>query len=253
MLNSNGLENRFAIVTGAAGAIGSATTALMAARGARILAVDRAGSDFGALTAEWGDRVVPHEADVTDEASVKAYVDRAKREFGRIDVFFNNAGIEGPVKPLGEYSLAEFRQVFAVNVEGVFLGLTYVLPVMLAQGSGSVINASSVAGLSGMPGMAGYNASKHAVLGLTRVAAVEVAAKGVRVNCVNPGPIEGRMMDSLDHSAGMEQSQRAQTVPAGRYGRPEEVAALVAFLASDDAVYINGAFHTVDGGVDATA
>jgi NAD(P)-dependent dehydrogenase (short-subunit alcohol dehydrogenase family) len=121
MLNSNGLENKFAIVTGAAGAIGSATTALMAARGARILAVDRPGSDFGPLAAEWGDRNVPDEADVTDEASVKAYVDRAKGDFGRIDVFFNNAGIEGPVKPFGQYSLAEFRQVFAVNVEGVFL------------------------------------------------------------------------------------------------------------------------------------
>lgn len=239
------LDQKTAIITGAAGAIGSATARLMLDRGARLALVDMEGADFGDLAGR--DDVVTLTADVTDEASVKDYVQEAKEALGRIDIFFNNAGIEGPVKPIPDYPLEDFRKVFAVNVDGVFLGLRHVLPIMIEQGSGSVINSSSVAGLSGSPGMAGYNASKHAVLGLTRVAAVEVADKGVRVNCVNPGPIHSRMMDSLDDAGGTSEDAREQQVPQGRYGRPEEVARLVAFLASDDAEYINGAFHTVDG------
>ena len=194
------LENKVVVITGAAGAIGTATAKLMAERGATIFGVDIAGADWSrlkaALPAET--KLVTTEADVTDEASVKAYVDKAKAELGRIDVFFNNAGIEGPVQPIESYPLDGFLKVLGVNVAGVFLGLKYVLPVMYAQGSGSVINTSSVAGLIGSPGMAGYNTSKHAVIGITRVAATEAAPKGVRVNCVNPGPIESRMMQSIN-------------------------------------------------------
>ncbi len=253
MTDGISLAGKVALITGAAGAIGTETAALMAKRGAKIVAVDRPGTDFGPLKARIGADIQTIEADVTSEDSVRSYVDATVKTQGRIDIFFNNAGIEGPVKPIQDYPLADFHKVFAVNVDGVFLGLKYVLPVMLAQGSGSVINSSSVAGLSGAPGMAGYNSSKHAVIGLTRVAAVEVAAKGVRVNCVNPGPIHSRMMDSLDGGAGATEEARGKGVPAGRYGKPEEVAGLVAFLASDDATYINGSFHTVDGGLDATA
>lgn len=245
------LAGKVALITGAAGEIGVATARLMTLRGARIVAADLAGADTAALR-----DAVPEArritVDVTQEASVQAMVAAAQDAFGgRIDIFFNNAGVEGPVTPLPDYSFEDFRRVFAVNVDGVFLGMKYVLPVMIAQGSGSVINASSVAGLTGSPGMAGYNASKHAVVGLTRVAARDVAAKGVRVNCVNPGPIEGRMMASLDTSGGFEQSRRAQAIPLRRYGRPEEVARLVAFLASDDAAYITGALHALDGGLTA--
>ena len=250
MSDSISLEGKFAVITGAAGDIGSATTSLMVARGAKVLAVDLPGTDFGPLQA-LGDKVTTCEADVTRETDVKGYVEQAKTAFGRIDIFFNNAGIEGPGVLIPDYTLEDFRKVLAVNLEGVFLGLKYVLPVMLAKGSGSVINASSLAGLTGLVESAGYCASKHAVLGLTRVAALEVAAKGVRVNCTNPGPIEGRMMDAINKGRGVQEEANAKTVPAGRYGRPDEVAALVAFLASDAAPFINGSFISMDGSISA--
>jgi NAD(P)-dependent dehydrogenase (short-subunit alcohol dehydrogenase family) len=241
------LTGKVALVTGAAGAIGTATAALLAARGARVVAADMPGADTAALRTAVPDAHLV-KVDVTEEASVAAMVEATRAAFGgRIDVFVNNAGVEGPVKPIPDYPLDAFRKVFAVNVEGVFLGLKYVLPVMIEQGTGSVVNMASVAGLSGAPGMAGYNASKHAVVGLTRVAALEVAGKGVRVNCVNPGPIDGRMMASLDTGAGIEQARRAQAIPARRYGTADEVARMVAFLASDDAAYVNGSINTVDG------
>jgi len=252
------LEGKVAVITGAAGAIGAATARIMAERGATIFGVDIAGADWSRLKSALPDgaKLVTAEADVTDEASVKAYVDKAKAELGRIDIFFNNAGIEGPVQPIESYPLDAFLKVLGVNVAGVFLGLKYVLPVMYAQGSGSVINTSSVAGLIGSPGMAGYNTSKHAVIGITRVAATEAAPKGVRVNCVNPGPIESRMMDSINkgQSADAKAAHDAISgaVPAKRYGTPQEVAGLVAFLASDDAGYCNGGFYTVDGALSAT-
>lgn len=252
------LEDKVVVITGAAGAIGTATAKLMAERGATIFGVDIAGADWSRLKAALpeGAKLVTTEADVTDEASVKAYVDKAKAELGRIDIFFNNAGIEGPVQPIESYPLDGFLKVLSVNVAGVFLGLKYVLPVMYAQGAGSVINTSSVAGLIGSPGMAGYNTSKHAVIGITRVAAVEAAPKGVRVNCVNPGPIESRMMQSINSGQAADakaaHDATSGAVPAKRYGTPEEVAGLVAFLASDEAGYCNGGFYTVDGALSAT-
>lgn len=244
------LDGKIAVITGAAGNIGAATARLMAGRGARIVAVDRPGTDLSALTADLPG-VVAVEADITDEDAVRACVSRARELNGRIDILFNNAGLEGPVRDISDYDLADFRKVLAVNVEGVFLGLKHVLPVMLAQGAGSVVNCSSVAGLVGAPGMAAYVASKHAVVGLTRAAALEVAATGVRVTCVNPGPVHGRMMGSIDDGAGLSEEARAKAVPARRYGRAEEVAALVAFLASDEAAHITGSVHAIDGGLTA--
>lgn len=251
-------EGKVAVITGAAGAIGTATAKILAERGASIFGVDMPGTDWSRLKAALpsGARLVTAEADVTDEASVQAYVEKAKAELGRIDVFFNNAGIEGPVQPIESYPLDGFMKVLNVNVAGVFLGLKHVLPVMYAQGSGSVINTSSVAGLVGSPGMAGYNTSKHAVIGVTRVAAVEAAAKGVRVNSVNPGPIESRMMQSINSGQAADakaaHDATSSAVPAKRYGTPEEVAALVAFLASDEAGYCSGGIYTVDGAMSAT-
>ena len=245
------LEHRLALITGATGAIGAATAALLAERGARIVAVDRPGTDFAALEAALGAALVAVEADVTDERSVQAYVAAALAVTGRIDVFFNNAGIGGPVARIADYPIAEFRKVMAVNVEGVFLGLKHVLPVMQAQESGSIVNAASASAVTGSPGMWGYNASKHAVVGLTRVAATEAAPHGVRVNCIAPGPIRSPMMGRLDDAIGSEEAKRARGIPARRYGLASEVAGVVAFLASDDSTYVNGAVHAIDGGLTA--
>ena len=255
MADRMSLEGKVALITGAAGAIGSATAALMARRGAAIVAVDRAGSDFGGLKSQLpaGARLETITADVRDEDSVAHYVAAARAAFGRIDIFFNNAGIEGLVKPIEDYPLESFRDVIDVNVIGVFLGLKHVLPVMYGQGSGCVVNCSSIAGLKGTPGLSAYTASKHAVIGITRSVAAEAGPRGVRVVSVNPGPIESRMMDSIN--AGQSPDPKAAhaaisaMVPQQRYGRVEEVAELVAFLASDAAGYCNGGTYSVDGGM----
>lgn len=253
MTGNNNLAGKIAIVTGAGGSIGAAASLLMASRGAKIAAVDRPGSNFDDLIRQIGpDNFIGIEADVTDERNVERYVAQTVAAFGGcIDIFFNNAGIVGPVEPLIGYSLEDFRTVMSVNVEGVFLGLKYVLPRMVAQRSGSVINTSSIAGLRAIPNVAGYTTSKHAVIGLTRTAAVEMGPHGVRVNCVNPGPILGSMIKSVDAARSADHARRTEIIPARRYGSPEEVAMVVAFLASDDSAYVNGAVHPIDGGLDA--
>ncbi|MDR5804862.1 SDR family NAD(P)-dependent oxidoreductase [Caballeronia sp. LZ001] len=252
------LAGKTAVVTGAAGTIGCATVIKFLSEGARVFAVDREQADWSRLKLLRGRQaadLICYVADVVDEAGVAQYVQEAQAALGRIDVFFNNAGIEGEVRALHTYSLSEFRRVLDVNLIGCFLGLKSILPVMYRQSSGAVINASSTAGLVGGAGMVAYCASKHGVVGLTRVAALEAASYGVRVNCINPGPIEGRMMLSIleqrSQDPGAELRRIEARIPAGRFGRPAEVAEMVTFLASDVAAFCNGGCYTIDGGLTA--
>ena len=247
---------KVALITGGGGGIGRASALAFAEHGAKVVVVDsnpaegQASADI--VTQRGGDaRFVP--ADVTKSADVQRYVRETLAAFGRIDCFFNNAGIEGRVTPTQEYDEAVFDAVIAVNLKGVFLGMRHVLPVMLRQGSGSIVNTASVAGLFGGPGMAAYVASKHGVLGLTKVASSDVARQGVRVNAICPGPVETRMMRSLEAQRNPNDPEAVHAVmsasaPDGRYALPEEIANAVLYLCSDLAGHVTGTHMVIDGG-----
>jgi NAD(P)-dependent dehydrogenase (short-subunit alcohol dehydrogenase family) len=253
------LDGRVAVVTGAAGVIGSATVRLLSERGARIVAVDRKGADLEGAIKQLpaSAQALAVTADVTDEDEVKEYVRKAVDKFGTIDAFHNNAGVEGEVKSIVDYPLETFRRVIDVNVIGVFLGMKHVLPVMLKQNKGSIINTASIAGLFGSPNLAVYSASKHAVIGLTKSAARECTNTGVRVNCVCPGMIDSRMLSAIFQgrfggNAPPPTEKIVERVPARRLGLASEIASIVAFLASDEASYVSGSAYTADGGATAS-
>jgi 3alpha(or 20beta)-hydroxysteroid dehydrogenase len=244
------------VVTGAGGGIGRATAGRLAAEGASLVLVDRvkqALDETRTVTERAGVPVVAVEADVTRWSDVQRYVAAAGERFGCIDGFFNNAGILGAVSPLTEYPEAEFDRVLAVNVKGVWLGMKAVAPAMAARGGGAIVNTASIAGLRGSPNLIAYTASKHAVVGLTRSAAIELVRRGIRVNAVCPAPIETPMARELEQGFARDNPARAHerfaaSIPMRRFGEPDEVAALVVFLLSSDAAYINGGIYTVDGG-----
>ena len=252
--------DKVALITGAGNGIGRAAALAFGGRGAKVMVVDRdaAGAERTAHTIQQqGGKARFCVADVTKSADVQAYVRAVLEAFGRIDCFFNNAGIEGKVAPVAEYDEAVFDQVIEVNVKGVFLGLRHVLPVMLKQKAGAVVNTASVAGLVATPGMSAYVASKHAVIGLTKAAAGEVARSGVRVNAVCPGPIDTRMVHAIEGQINPANptsvGDRYQaSLPLGRYGTVEEVANVVMFLCSDLASNVTGAQYVIDGGRTAT-
>lgn len=249
------LDGRTAVVTGAAGVIGTATMKLLAERGARIVAVDRDEKRLQAAVADLpaSAATYPVTADVTREDEVADYVRAAMQRFGGIDVFYNNAGIEGDITPITRYSLETFRKVIDVNLVGVFLGLKHVLPVMIEQNRGSIINTASIAGLIGSPEIPAYTASKHAVIGLTKSAAIDCTGTNVRVNCVCPGLIDSRMLSAIVEgrnpgNAPVPNDKIVDRIPARRLGLASEVASVVAFLACDEASYVTGSAYTVDGG-----
>ena len=254
------LDGKVALITGATGGIGQAAARLFADEGARVALVDLDEAALQAVAGSIGeDRASYTAADVTQPDRTEAYVKAAVDRWGGVDVFLANAGIEGSISPIPDYPIDVFDRVMAVNVRGVWLGIKYVVPVMRERGGGSIVITSSTAGVGGGPDMSAYTTSKHAVIGLMRTAAMEGAPLGIRVNTVNPAPIETRMMRSIeemrvaaldDADVTVEQTYRATSarIPLGRYGHPEEVARLMLFLASDDSSFCTGGVYMVDGG-----
>lgn len=249
----NRLAGKVAVITGGTGGIGKVTAELFMKEGAKVVIVDLMQEALDKTQSELASHgeVLAVKADVTNESEVENYVKKAVEQFGKIDVFFNNAGIEGKVAPLVDQQVEDFDQVMSVNVRGVFLGLKYVLPHLIKQGSGSVINMSSVAGLDGSPDVSPYIASKHAVVGLTKTAAIEVANSNVRVNSIHPSPVNTRMMRSLESGMKIDEKTLSKSIPLGRYGETIDIANLALFLASDESSFITGAQYRIDGGMGA--
>jgi NAD(P)-dependent dehydrogenase (short-subunit alcohol dehydrogenase family) len=250
------LEGRNIIVTGGAGSIGSATAAVLLKQGAAVMLVDIDREGLRArqqALAAAGERVEVFGADVSDPEQVRSYVAAALAAFGRIDGLFNNAGTEGKIASIEHYEVAEFDRLIAINLRGIFLGLRYVIPVMLEQGGGAIVNTGSIASERGLGGACAYNATKHGILGLTRTAAADVAARNVRVNAVLPGVIdtpllEGMLHTMFDGDVALGKKTLGKVAPQERIGLPREVGEVVAFLLSDAAAFVNGAAWAMDGG-----
>lgn len=251
-------ERGVAVITGATGGIGRATARLFVDDGKALVLVDMDRDALESLREELVDRgadpanLLSVAADVSDESAVQAYLAQTLQMFGSIDTLFNNAGIAGPVENLQSYEASTFDKIMAVNVRGVWLNMKYAVPAMLRRG-GSIVNTGSAVSLIGAANLAAYTASKHAVLGLTRSAALELAAANVRVNAVCPGPTDTPMQQGIETELQPPGGNAVQFVngliPMGRHATAEEIAAVVRFLCSPAASFITGAAISVDGGM----
>jgi NAD(P)-dependent dehydrogenase (short-subunit alcohol dehydrogenase family) len=249
-MSGTDLSGKVAIVTGAARGIGLAAVRRLVEDGAQVLAFDLPGSE----QAEPHPQIERFEGDVAEARDWQGAVDLARKRFGRLDILVNNAGISGFIGPLVDYPVESFDHVMAVNARGVFLGMKHSAPAM--EDGGSIVNISSISGIGGGANTLAYTASKHAVIGMTKLAAIEFAPRRIRVNAVCPAPTATEMMFELarekspDDQEGFRRSFE-QNIPLGRYGEAHEVAAAIAFLASDQASFSTGAVLTVDGGMRA--
>jgi len=248
------LEGKVAVITGGAGGIGKEAGRLFVAEGADVLLVDVDEQALKSACDEIGSNKVSYcVADVTSGEDNQTMIQTAEERYGGVDIFLANAGVEGDVAPIVDYDEARFDQVMAVNVKGPFLGLKAAIPAIEKRGGGSIIITSSVAGVGGMANVAPYVTSKHAVIGMMKSAAKECAAMNIRVNTVNPSPVETRMMRSLEEGFSPGQAEEAKqgiqgNIPLGRYAEPVDIAKIMLFLSSDDAAFLTGSVYMADGG-----
>lgn len=245
------LDGKVAIVTGAGSGIGAATARLFTEEGAKVVVADWRESDGAKVAGEIGAAAVFVKADVSQPDQVEAMVKTAVDTFGRLDIIFNNAGIEGDQALTADCTLENWHRVIGVNLTGVFLGMKFAIPAMLKNGGGVIINNASVAGLVGFPGIPAYSASKGGVVLLTKTVALEYAKQGIRANVICPGVIATPMVERFTSTSEEARASLEAAEPIGRFGRPEEVARLALFLACDDSSFCTGAPFVIDGGMTA--